>query len=44
MSALAKKVFPVTARLLGGKDSYPELYKKLFGRLPKMPPPSLFFD
>jgi len=24
MSALAKKVFPVTARLLSGKDSYPE--------------------
>ncbi|HPP24290.1 MAG TPA: FAD-dependent thymidylate synthase [Candidatus Saccharicenans sp.] len=44
MSALAKKVFPLAARLLGGKDSYPELYKKLFGRLPKMPPPSLFFD
>jgi len=44
MSALAKKVFPVTARLLGGKDSYPELYKKLFGRLPRMQPPSLFFD
>ena len=43
MSALAKKVFPVTARLLGGKDSYPELYKKLFGRLPKMLPPSLFY-
>jgi len=38
MSALAKKVFPVTARLLSGKDSYPELYKKLFGRLPKMQP------
>jgi thymidylate synthase ThyX len=44
MSSLAKKVFPLTARLLGGKDSYPELYKKLFGQLPKMQPPSLFFD
>ena len=44
MSALAKKVFPLAASLLGGKDSYPELYKKLFGRLPKMQPPSLFFD
>jgi flavin-dependent thymidylate synthase len=44
MSALAKKVFPITARLLGGKDSYPALYRKLFGRLPKMQPPSLFLD
>ncbi len=44
MSSLAKKVFPLTARLLGGKDSYPELYKKLFGQPPKMQPPSLFFD
>jgi len=44
MSSLAKKVFPLTARLLGGKDSYPELYKKLFGQLPKMQPPSLFYE
>lgn len=44
MSALARRVFPLTARLLGGKDSYPQLYKKLFGRQPKMMPPSLFFD
>ncbi len=44
MSALARRVFPLTARLLGGKDNYPQLYKKLFGRQPKMMPPSLFFD
>lgn len=44
MSALARRVFPLTACLLGGKDSYPQLYKKLFGHPPKMMPPSLFFD
>ncbi len=44
MSALARQVFPVTACLLGGKDSYPQMYEKLFGRLPKMKPPALFFE
>jgi hypothetical protein len=44
MSALARKVCPLTASLLGGKDAYPELYKKLFGRLPKMQPPALFAE
>lgn len=44
MSALARKVFPITASLLGGKDAYPELYRKLFGRLPKMQPPALFTE
>lgn len=42
MSALARKTFPFSARLLGGKDAYPELYRKLFGRPPKMQPPGLF--
>ena len=44
MSALARRVFPLTSSLLGGKDAYPELYKKLFGHLPKFQPPPLFFD
>jgi flavin-dependent thymidylate synthase len=44
MSALARRVFPLTSSLLGGKDAYPELYQKLFGRLPKIQPPPLFFD
>jgi len=44
MSALARKVCPLTASLLGGKDAYSELYKKLFGRLPKMQPPALFAE
>lgn len=42
MSLLAKKMFPLTAGLLGGKDQYPELYQKLFGHPPKMTPPPLF--
>lgn len=42
ISALARKTFPFSASLLGGKDAYPELYQKLFGCLPKMQPPALF--
>lgn len=44
MSALARKVFPNTASLLGGKDAYPGLYQKLFGRQPKMLPPPMFSE
>jgi len=44
ISALARKVCPLTASLLGGKDAYPELYQKLFGRQPKMQPPALFAE
>ncbi|MBC7360814.1 MAG: FAD-dependent thymidylate synthase [Candidatus Aminicenantes bacterium] len=44
MSAIARKVFPITAALLGGKDAYPALYQKLFGRAPKMLPPALFAE
>jgi thymidylate synthase ThyX len=36
MSALAKRIMPVTTQLLGGKETYPQLYKKLFGRNPKV--------
>jgi hypothetical protein len=36
MSALAKKVFPITARLLAGKSEYPQVYRRLYGRYPKV--------
>jgi flavin-dependent thymidylate synthase len=39
MSALAKKAMPLACLLLGGKDKYPNIYKKAFGRSPKMLPP-----
>jgi len=39
MSALAKKSMPLACLLLGGKDRYPNIYKKAFGRSPKMRPP-----
>lgn len=41
MSALAKKAMPLTCLLLGGKDKYPNIYKKAFGRSPKVLPPDL---
>ena len=41
MSALAKKAMPLACLLLGGKDKYPNIYKKAFGRSPKMLPPDL---
>ncbi|MFO7981531.1 MAG: FAD-dependent thymidylate synthase [Candidatus Aminicenantes bacterium] len=39
MSEKAKKVMPLTFMLIGGKDRYPEIYKSVFGRLPKFKPP-----
>ncbi len=39
MSGLAKKVMPLTCLLVGGKDSYPELYEDIFGKPPKLSPP-----
>lgn len=36
MSLLAKKAMPVTTLLLGGKSDYPGIYKKLYGRYPKV--------
>jgi flavin-dependent thymidylate synthase len=39
MSKLAKKEMPLTFMLIGGKDRYPELYKKVYGILPKLIPP-----
>lgn len=39
MSQMAKQVMPLTCLLIGGKDTYPEVYKKIFGRPPKFSPP-----
>jgi flavin-dependent thymidylate synthase len=41
MSALAKKVMPLTCLLLGGKDFYPEIYRRVFGRPPGMTPAAM---
>ncbi|NIM59110.1 MAG: thymidylate synthase (FAD) [Candidatus Aminicenantes bacterium] len=39
MSGLAKEVMPLTCLLIGGKDSYPEIYTDIFGKPPKLSPP-----
>jgi flavin-dependent thymidylate synthase len=39
MSKLAKAEMPLTFMLIGGKDRYPEIYKKAYGVLPKLIPP-----
>lgn len=39
MTRLAKGVMPLTLLLIGGKDVYPEIYKKVYGKLPKLMPP-----
>ncbi len=39
MSGLAKEVMPLTCLLIGGKDSYPEIYEYIFGKPPKLSPP-----
>jgi hypothetical protein len=41
MSRLAKKAMPLTCLVLGGKDAYPGIYAKVFGRPPKMAPPNI---
>lgn len=39
MSNLARKEMPLSCLLLGGKDRYPALYQKVFGKPPKLSPP-----
>lgn len=39
MVKLAKEVMPLTMMLIGGKDSYPAIYEKVYHRLPKLMPP-----
>ena len=41
MSRLARKAMPLACLLLGGKDAYPEVYRRIFGRPPKMTPPAI---
>jgi flavin-dependent thymidylate synthase len=36
MSRLARTVLPICGQLLGGKEHYPELYKRLFGKYPRV--------
>jgi thymidylate synthase ThyX len=36
MSALATKVMPITAALLGGKSDYPKIYQAVYGKNPKI--------
>jgi len=39
MSALARKAFPLAGMLLGGKDAYPAIQARVFGRPPAAVPP-----
>ena len=41
MSRLAKRAMPLACLMLGGKDAYPDIYAKVFGRPPKMAPPKV---
>ncbi len=41
MSKLAKKVMPLTMLLIGGKDNYPKIYEKIYGKPPKVISPTL---
>ncbi|MBN2408747.1 MAG: FAD-dependent thymidylate synthase [Candidatus Aminicenantes bacterium] len=41
MSALARKEMPFSGLLLGGKEQYPSLYRKVFGKEPGLSPPKL---
>ena len=40
MSAAARARFPLAAMLLCGKDAYPDVYAKIFGRPPDKTLPS----
>ncbi len=42
MSRQAKKAMPLAGLLLGGKDAYPEAYRRIFGAAPATAPPKLF--
>ncbi|MBM3296425.1 MAG: FAD-dependent thymidylate synthase [Candidatus Aminicenantes bacterium] len=44
MSEAARKAMPLSFLLLGGKDAYPSLYRKLYGRSPKLMPPKFWHD
>jgi flavin-dependent thymidylate synthase len=42
LSRYARRVFPLSTMLLGGKDDYAVLYKRIFGREPKLLPPKFW--
>jgi flavin-dependent thymidylate synthase len=42
MMALAKKAMPMTCLMLGGKDAYPAIYERIFGKPPSIVPPPVF--
>ncbi len=42
MSRQAKKAMPLAALLLGAKDAYPGLYRRIFGAPPAAVPPKMF--
>jgi flavin-dependent thymidylate synthase len=37
----AKNAMPLACSLMGGKDAYPEIFKRLYGKLPKLSPPKI---
>lgn len=41
MTELAREVMPLTMLLAGGKDTYPETYRKVYGKPPKVEKPEL---
>jgi flavin-dependent thymidylate synthase len=41
MSRLARKAMPISCVLLGGKDAYPGVYRRVFGCAPKLAPPAI---
>jgi len=42
ITRLAKKAMPLSFLLVGGKDAFPEIYRRLFGAEPATKPPELF--
>ena len=41
MSRQAAKAMPLACLLLGGKDAYPGVYARVFGRAPQAVPPKI---
>ena len=41
MSTLARKEMPLSCLLLSGKELYPSVYRRVFGKEPKLSPPKL---
>jgi hypothetical protein len=39
MTRRAVAKMPMTLLLIGGKDAYPDVYRRVFGRTPDMKPP-----